>query len=124
MSIGSLVASGPLLLALPVAAAAGAMTFLSPCVLPLVPGYLSYVTGMSGAAVAAEPEADSSAESAPPDRGSPPGAGAAGGEPGPERPAAGQLRADEAQRVAVAVRQPASAPAARPARGRTVAGTL
>jgi cytochrome c-type biogenesis protein len=33
-----------------VAAAAGAVTFLSPCVLPLVPGYLSYVTGMSGAA--------------------------------------------------------------------------
>jgi|CZKW01.1.fsa_nt_gi cytochrome c-type biogenesis protein len=44
-----LVVSGPLLLAMPVAAAAGAVTFLSPCVLPLVPGYLSYVTGMSGA---------------------------------------------------------------------------
>ena len=48
MSIGSLVSSGPLLLAVPVAAAAGAVTFLSPCCLPLVPGYLSYVTGMSG----------------------------------------------------------------------------
>jgi cytochrome c-type biogenesis protein len=34
----------------PVAVAAGAVTFLSPCVLPLVPGYLSYVTGMSGTA--------------------------------------------------------------------------
>jgi cytochrome c-type biogenesis protein len=43
-----LVESGPLLLAVPVAAAAGAITFLSPCTLPLVPGYLSYVTGMSG----------------------------------------------------------------------------
>jgi len=43
-----LVESGPLLLALPIAAAAGAITFLSPCTLPLVPGYLSYVTGMSG----------------------------------------------------------------------------
>jgi cytochrome c-type biogenesis protein len=43
-----LVESGPLLLAVPVAAAAGAITFLSPCSLPLVPGYLSYVTGMSG----------------------------------------------------------------------------
>ncbi len=52
MSVGSLVSSGPLLLAIPVAAAAGAVTFLSPCVLPLVPGYLSYITGMSGAAVA------------------------------------------------------------------------
>jgi cytochrome c-type biogenesis protein len=38
-----------LLLAIPVAAAAGAVTFLSPCCLPLVPGYLSYATGMSGA---------------------------------------------------------------------------
>jgi cytochrome c-type biogenesis protein len=48
VSIGSLVSSGPLILAMPVAAAAGAVTFLSPCCLPLVPGYLSYVTGMSG----------------------------------------------------------------------------
>src|SRR6202167_5457535 len=48
VSIGSLVGSGPLILAVPVAAAAGAVTFLSPCCLPLVPGYLSYVTGMSG----------------------------------------------------------------------------
>jgi cytochrome c-type biogenesis protein len=45
-----LVTSGPLILALPVAAAAGAVTFLSPCCLPLVPGYLSFVTGMAGAA--------------------------------------------------------------------------
>ena len=47
MSIGSLMASGSLLLAVPVAVAAGAISFASPCVLPLVPGYLSYVTGMS-----------------------------------------------------------------------------
>ena len=46
--IGHLILYGPLLFAVPVAAAAGAVTFLSPCVLPLVPGYLSYVTGMSG----------------------------------------------------------------------------
>jgi len=45
--IEHLILSGPLLFAVPVAAAAGAVTFLSPCVLPLVPGYLSYVTGMS-----------------------------------------------------------------------------
>jgi cytochrome c-type biogenesis protein len=43
-----LVQTGPLILAAPIAAAAGAITFLSPCCLPLVPGYLSYVTGMSG----------------------------------------------------------------------------
>ena len=43
------VTNGSLLLALPVAAIAGLVSFASPCVLPLVPGYLSYVTGMSGA---------------------------------------------------------------------------
>ncbi len=48
--VANVVLSGPLILALPVAVAAGAVTFLSPCVLPLVPGYLSYVTGMSGTA--------------------------------------------------------------------------
>ena len=40
--------SGPLLLALGAAALAGLVSFLSPCVLPLVPGYLSYVTGLAG----------------------------------------------------------------------------
>src|SRR5437868_15365033 len=54
--VGQLVTSGPLILALPVAVAAGAVTFLSPCCLPLVPGYLSFITGMTGAdASAAEP---------------------------------------------------------------------
>ncbi|MGC9668274.1 cytochrome c biogenesis CcdA family protein [Planosporangium sp. 12N6] len=41
--------TGPLLLAIGVAAIAGLVSFLSPCVLPLVPGYLSYVTGLAGA---------------------------------------------------------------------------
>ncbi|MET8355616.1 cytochrome c biogenesis protein CcdA [Micromonospora sp. NPDC005171] len=41
--------SGPLLLAMGAAALAGLVSFLSPCVLPLVPGYLSYVTGLAGA---------------------------------------------------------------------------
>jgi cytochrome c-type biogenesis protein len=58
VSVVSLVSSGPLLLAMPVAAAAGAVTFLSPCCLPLVPGYLAYITGMSGADATAEPGAD------------------------------------------------------------------
>jgi len=53
--VGNLVLSGPLILAVPVAVAAGAVTFLSPCVLPLVPGYLSYVTGMSGTAAGQDP---------------------------------------------------------------------
>ncbi|MCX5270067.1 cytochrome c biogenesis CcdA family protein [Streptomyces virginiae] len=50
--IDTTVLSGSLLLALPLAAVAGAVSFFSPCVLPLVPGYLSYVTGMSGADLA------------------------------------------------------------------------
>src|SRR5690606_31980419 len=45
--LATTVASGSLGLALPIAVAAGLVSFLSPCVLPLVPGYLSYVTGMS-----------------------------------------------------------------------------
>jgi cytochrome c-type biogenesis protein len=44
-----LVFAGPLLLAAPIALAAGALSFFSPCCLPLVPGYLSYVTGSLGA---------------------------------------------------------------------------
>jgi cytochrome c-type biogenesis protein len=47
-------AGGSLLLAIPVAMLAGLVSFLSPCVLPLVPGYLSYVTGLSGSDLAAE----------------------------------------------------------------------
>lgn len=44
----STVLAGALLLALPLAALAGLVSFFSPCVLPLVPGYLSYVTGIGG----------------------------------------------------------------------------
>jgi cytochrome c-type biogenesis protein len=43
---------GALLLAIPVALLAGLVSFFSPCVLPLVPGYLSYVTGFSAADLA------------------------------------------------------------------------
>ncbi|HTY71738.1 MAG TPA: cytochrome c biogenesis protein CcdA [Actinomycetes bacterium] len=43
------VTDGSLLLALPIAAMAGLVSFLSPCVLPLVPGYVSYTTGLVGA---------------------------------------------------------------------------
>lgn len=41
------VLSGALILAIPVALLGGLVSFFSPCVLPLVPGYLSYVTGFS-----------------------------------------------------------------------------
>jgi cytochrome c-type biogenesis protein len=97
MSITQLVTSGPLLLALPVAAAAGAVTFLSPCCLPLVPGYLSFVTGMAGAGGPSSPAAPASVPAA-----SASGASASG--------------------VAVAA-PPLAATAAVPPRGRVVAGT-
>ena len=98
MSVNQLVTSGPLILALPVAAAAGAVTFLSPCCLPLVPGYLSFVTGMAGA----------------------------GGPSSPAVPAASAVPASAATAGAsgVAVAAPAlAATAAVPPRGRVVAGT-
>lgn len=45
--MSELVLTGPLLGALAVAALAGLVSFASPCVLPLVPGFLGYVSGMS-----------------------------------------------------------------------------
>ncbi|MEU2041605.1 cytochrome c biogenesis CcdA family protein [Nocardia niwae] len=42
-------ASGPLLLALGACLLAGLVSFASPCVVPLVPGYLSYLAGLVGA---------------------------------------------------------------------------
>jgi len=56
-SFANAVTDGPLLLALPVAAAAGLVSFLSPCCLPLMPGYLSYVTGLAGSGLAEQPGA-------------------------------------------------------------------
>jgi cytochrome c-type biogenesis protein len=100
MSVVDLVSSGPLLLAIPVAAAAGAVTFLSPCCLPLVPGYLAYITGMSGADAAAAPAGDLAVEDTA-------GAGAA---------------AVAGGGVTTQARTKAAAPAARHT-GRTVAGT-
>jgi len=41
--------SGSLVLAIPIAVLAGLVSFFSPCVVPLLPGYVSYVTGLSGA---------------------------------------------------------------------------
>ncbi|QBI56172.1 cytochrome c biogenesis CcdA family protein [Streptomonospora litoralis] len=61
--ISETVVEGSLLLAVPLAAAAGLVSFLSPCVLPLVPGYLSYVTGMSGTEIAARRRADAAGTS-------------------------------------------------------------
>jgi cytochrome c-type biogenesis protein len=44
--------SGSMLVAVPVAVLAGLISFFSPCVIPLLPGYLSYTTGLSGADLA------------------------------------------------------------------------
>jgi len=100
--IEHLILSGPLLFAVPVAAAAGAVTFLSPCVLPLVPGYLSYVTGMSGV------DAQQATETG------------AGGNPGP-----GGRAAPGPAAVAVTTVAPSTpVTAARPPRRRAVLGTL
>ncbi|MGN9802960.1 cytochrome c biogenesis CcdA family protein [Micromonospora sp. L32] len=93
--------SGPLLLAIGAAALAGLVSFLSPCVLPLMPGYLSYVTGLAGADL----EGRARAEEPPAGDAAPPGAaGAAGG--------------------GVAVATPVAARPAAAVKGRVLAGTL
>lgn len=48
MNPGDVVATGPVLLALGVSVLAGLVSFASPCVVPLVPGYLSYLAGVVG----------------------------------------------------------------------------
>jgi cytochrome c-type biogenesis protein len=53
--VGETVVSGSLLVAIPLAVLAGLVSFASPCVLPLVPGYLSYVTGLTGVGIAGAP---------------------------------------------------------------------
>ncbi|CAH0122907.1 MULTISPECIES: cytochrome c biogenesis protein CcdA [unclassified Microbacterium] len=45
MNTNELIGSGALWLAIPVAMLAGLVSFLSPCVLPLVPGYLGFIGG-------------------------------------------------------------------------------
>lgn len=52
MGVGELITDANLVIAAAVAFAAGIVSFASPCVVPLVPGYLSYMTGLSGAELA------------------------------------------------------------------------
>ncbi len=47
MNPGEIILSGSLLAAIPMALLAGIVSFISPCVLPLVPGYLGFVSGLS-----------------------------------------------------------------------------
>ena len=55
-SFGTIVSDGSLLVAAAIAALVGLISFASPCVLPLVPGYLAYVAGLTGAQTIAAPE--------------------------------------------------------------------
>ena len=48
MNPGDIILNGSMLAAIPMALLAGLVSFLSPCVLPLVPGYLGFVSGISG----------------------------------------------------------------------------
>ena len=48
MNPGDIILNGSLLAAMPLALLAGLISFLSPCVLPLVPGYLGFVSGAAG----------------------------------------------------------------------------
>jgi cytochrome c-type biogenesis protein len=77
-SVGEVVSSGSLVIAIPLAVLAGLLSFASPCVLPLVPGYLSYVTGLTGAELA---EAQASSAAVPAGTSSGAGTGAAAGAP-------------------------------------------
>jgi cytochrome c-type biogenesis protein len=108
-----LVTSGPLILALPVAAAAGAVTFLSPCCLPLVPGYLSFVTGMAGASGSSPSPAGRGPQSAAP---------GAGPDPGPDGSAVAVAAPPAALAVSAVATVPAVAAVPAP-RMRVVAGT-
>jgi hypothetical protein len=51
-TVRTLIFDANVLVAAMVALAAGLVSFASPCVVPLVPGYLSYMTGLSGADLA------------------------------------------------------------------------
>jgi cytochrome c-type biogenesis protein len=59
-TFGSLVTDGPLVVAAAVAALVGLISFASPCVLPLLPGYLSYVAGLVGTGARAPVVAETS----------------------------------------------------------------
>jgi cytochrome c-type biogenesis protein len=119
--VQQVVLSGPLILAVPIAAAAGAITFISPCCLPLVPGYLAYATGMSGT------DAQTAGRSARrKDRRAAAAARAAGASGEEARDAAEGNTGTGNTRVAVEAPPAGDGPPrpARPGRGRTMAGTL
>ncbi|MFV2102028.1 cytochrome c biogenesis CcdA family protein [Micromonospora sp. LOL_024] len=107
-TFGQLAESGPLLLALGAAALAGLVSFLSPCVLPLMPGYLSYVTGLAGVDLEGRDERKAPPLTPPVEQGAPVNTAAGG-----EYPGGG---------VGTAVREDGRSGAA--VKGRVLAGTL
>ena len=62
MDPGAIVYDGALLAAIPIAVLAGLLSFLSPCVLPLVPGYLGFVSAMATGAPGTVSTAPASAQ--------------------------------------------------------------
>ena len=51
MEVGGLITNANVVVAVGIAFLAGIVSFASPCVVPLVPGYLAYMTGLSGAEI-------------------------------------------------------------------------
>ena len=64
MNLTEVATSGPVLLAVLLSVAAGAVSFASPCVVPLVPGYLAYLAGLVGADAPAVTEDEVQAQDA------------------------------------------------------------
>ncbi|GIJ75891.1 cytochrome c-type biogenesis protein [Micromonospora phaseoli] len=112
-TFGQLAESGPLLLALGAAALAGLVSFLSPCVLPLMPGYLSYVTGLAGADLEGRDERKGPPLTPPVEQGAPVNTAAGGEQTSGEQTGGG---------VGTAVREGTRVSAA--VKGRVLAGTL
>ncbi|HEX5596391.1 MAG TPA: cytochrome c biogenesis protein CcdA [Micromonosporaceae bacterium] len=122
-TFAELAQGGPLLLAVGAAAIAGLVSFLSPCVLPLVPGYLSYITGLAGA--------DLDASTPRPAPASPASKRAALSPPTPEQGSPAQETRQEGSPLGkgaggVAVAEPVAVarPSGRAVKGRVLAGTL
>ncbi|MGO1581978.1 MAG: cytochrome c biogenesis CcdA family protein [Actinomycetaceae bacterium] len=103
-SVGEVVTSGSLLLAVPLALLAGLVSFFSPCVLPLLPGYAGLLGGMAGSttARAAAPAAS--------------GVGATAGSAVPARAGSGTSGAPEVGAAAAIARSDAAAADRAPAR--------
>lgn len=114
MNPGALVADGTLWVAIPIAVLAGLVSFLSPCVLPLVPGYLGFI----GGAVAPR-DSGAGGES----RRVPPGSGDSATILRDRRDSPSSGAAREADASPSPLRTASAAPAA-PTRGRLLLGVL